>query len=235
MISDRTISLTDPKVDIRLNVSRRARRFTLRLENHGSDAVLTLPPGIPDAEILDFVERQSGWLRSALSSRPGVVRVAAGALVPVDGVRLPVAIAPGRRNTVRLEDARILVTGRADAGRQIAGWLKLRARDRIVPQATAHAAALGRRIAGFSFRDTRSRWGSCASSGRLSFSWRLAMAPPRVQDYVAAHEAAHLVEMNHSADYWAVLAGLMPDYKQHRAWLKTHGRDLHRYQFAPED
>lgn len=233
-MSERTISLADPKVDIRLNVSRRARRFTLRLESHGCDAVLTLPPGVPESEVLDFVERQSGWLRSALSARPGLITVEPGATVPVDGVRLPVVLAPGRRNTVRMAEGQLRVSGNAGAGRQIAAWLKLRARDRIVPLATAYAADLGRRINGFSFRDTRSRWGSCASSGRLGFSWRLAMAPPMVQDYVAAHEAAHLVEMNHSAEYWAVLAGLMPDYKRHRVWLKTHGRDLHRYRFAPQ-
>ena len=194
--------------------------------------MLTLPPGVSESEVLDFVDRQSDWLRSALSARPGIVIVEQGVLLPVDGERLAVVSDPGRRGAVRLDRGKLVVGGKVNAGHQIAAWLKTRARDRIVPLATGYAAALGRSVSGFSFRDTRSRWGSCASSGRLSFSWRLAMAPPCVQDYVAAHEAAHLVEMNHSAAYWAVLARLMPEYKKHRAWLKTNGRGLHRFQFT---
>jgi len=80
-------------------------------------------------------------------------------------------------------------------------------------------------------RDPRSRWGSCTSAGALMFSWRLAMAPSRVLNYVALHEMAHLVEMNHSADFWALVEVHMPDYAVHRDWLRTHGSSLHRYMF----
>ncbi len=68
-------------------------------------------------------------------------------------------------------------------------------------------------------------------AGRLSFSWRLAMAPPEVLDYVAAHEAAHLVEMSHGSRYWEVVERIMPDYRRHRAWLKREGRGLHGFRF----
>jgi predicted metal-dependent hydrolase len=58
------------------------------------------------------------------------------------------------------------------------------------------------------------------------------MAPPEVLDYVAAHEAAHLLEMNHGPRYWAALERIMPDFRRHRAWLKTEGRKLHGFQFG---
>ena len=90
---------------------------------------------------------------------------------------------------------------------------------------------LGRRAVSVSLRDTRSRWGSCSAQGRLSFSWRLAMAPPEVLDYVAGHEAAHLVEMSHGQRYWEVVERIMPDYRRHRAWLKREGRKLHGFRF----
>ncbi|MEO0763396.1 MAG: YgjP-like metallopeptidase domain-containing protein, partial [Pseudomonadota bacterium] len=106
------------------------------------------------------------------------------------------------------------------------------ARERMAPAIERYAAEAGRRCTALSFRDTRSRWGSCSSAGRISLSWRLAMAPPVVQDYVAAHEVAHLVEMNHSPRYWAVLARLMPDYEIHRRWLRREGRALHAYDFS---
>ena len=90
-----------------------------------------------------------------------------------------------------------------------------------------HAAALGRSYQAIVLRDTRSRWGSCTSDGRLMFSWRLAMAPLAVLDYVAAHEVAHLRHMDHSPRFWAAVAGLVPDYAQHRDWLRRHdGRTL---------
>jgi len=88
--------------------------------------------------------------------------------------------------------------------------------------AVEHVAA--RRV---TIKDTRSRWGSCTSDGRLAFSWRLVMAPPFVLEYVAAHECAHLLEMNHSPAFWAHVANCRPAWKQERAWLRQHGRDLH--------
>jgi hypothetical protein len=90
------------------------------------------------------------------------------------------------------------------------------------------AAALGRPVRKVSFRDTRSRWGSCTAKGDLAFSWRLAMAPRGVQEYVAAHEAAHLVEMNHGPGFWRLVARLRPDYRIQRAWLRSEGAGLHR-------
>ena len=95
-----------------------------------------------------------------------------------------------------------------------------------------YAERLGCAAGPVALRDTRSRWGSCTSDGRLGFSWRLAMAPAEVLDYVAAHEAAHLVEMNHSRRYWALLEDVLPDHARHRAWLRHEGRRLHAFSFA---
>ncbi len=82
-------------------------------------------------------------------------------------------------------------------------------------------------------RSQSSRWGSCSSTGAINYNWRLILAPPFVLDYVAAHEVAHLIEMNHSAAFWAVVERTLPDMERGRAWLKSHGRDLMAWQ-APE-
>jgi predicted metal-dependent hydrolase len=92
-----------------------------------------------------------------------------------------------------------------------------------------HAAAVGRPVARITLRDTRSRWGSCTARGALNFSWRLVMAPPHVLDYLAAHEVAHRVHMDHSEAFWAVCARLSPDLARAEAWLKAHGPSLHRF------
>ncbi len=78
-------------------------------------------------------------------------------------------------------------------------------------------------------RDQASRWGSCSTAGVLSFSWRLILAPSFVLNYLAAHEVAHLVEMNHSARFWRLVQRLCPDHERAKVWLDVHGSDLHRY------
>lgn len=217
------------RVALRVNV--RARRFTLRLASDGNGAVLTMPPGVPLEAVKAFLAEHRGWLTRALARQPVFQPVGQGTLLPVDGSVLRVTVEERGSRTPRIADERLFMGPGAAPGPRLAAWLKARARDRMVPAVMAYAAELGRPVAGVALRDTRSRWGSCSAAGRISLSWRLAMAPPAVQAYVAAHEAAHLVEMNHSSRYWAVLERLMPDYATHRTWLRAEGRGLHAFDF----
>lgn len=75
-------------------------------------------------------------------------------------------------------------------------------------------------------RDQKTRWGSRSSSGTLSFNYRLMYAPLKVLDYVVVHELCHITHMNHSRDFWNMVASVLPDYKESRDWLKEHGREL---------
>jgi predicted metal-dependent hydrolase len=237
-MNDAVIALDDPDIPVRLRVTARARRFTLRLDPSGDGAVLTLPPGVPMAEARMFLMRQSDWLIRALERQPGRVVVGPGTRLPVAGVEVEIRTVDGPRRVPRLEDGRLILSGAGlrgfQVGPRVTAFLKTRARDALAPAARRYAGLLGRQATAIALRDTRSRWGSCSSSGRLSFSWRLAMAPPEVLDYVAAHEAAHLVEMNHGPRYWAALQRIMPDYQRHRAWLKSEGRKLHGFRFEAE-
>ncbi|QDL91829.1 M48 family metallopeptidase [Paroceanicella profunda] len=225
-----TITLLDPPVDIRLKRLARARRLTLRIAATDGSVHLTLPAHVSLAEARMFVLRQEDWLRSRLSRAPQPVLVAPGMVLPVEGKMTRVLPGTGRR--VLAEADTLAVPGPAEtAGRRVEAWLRTLARERLVPAVDGYAARLRRAPGRVTLRDTGSRWGSCTSRGDLMFSWRLAMAPPEVLDYVAAHEAAHLVEMNHSDRFWAQVAGICPDYARHRAWLRTHGATLHRYRF----
>ena len=117
--------------------------------------------------------------------------------------------------------------------RRVSDWLRRECRrdlERAVAQA---AAAIGKRSPPITLRDTASRWGSCTSSGRLNFSWRLILAPSFVLDYLAVHEVAHLVHMNHSPKYWALCRSLNADTDRAEAWLNTQGTSLHRYRVTP--
>ncbi|MEL6767093.1 MAG: SprT family zinc-dependent metalloprotease [Pseudomonadota bacterium] len=222
--------LSSPPVTVSLRVHARAKRFTLRLAAAGKGAVLTMPPGVPLSQVEAFLQEHRGWLARALAQQPEDRQARPGARLPVDGMPLPL-VAGTHRGAPRLLDGQLVLPSGANPGPAVAAWLKDRARARLVPAVHRYAALLGRKPTAVSLRDTRSRWGSCTSAGRISFSWRLAMAPVEVQDYVAAHEAAHLREMNHSPRYWAHVADLMPDYSARRAWLRREGRDLHAWRF----
>jgi predicted metal-dependent hydrolase len=108
-------------------------------------------------------------------------------------------------------------------------FLKREARRDLQKAAERYADMLDVKVKRLSIRDQSSRWGSCTSSGSLSFSWRLILAPPFVLDYLAAHEVAHLVEMNHSPRFWKVVARICNHVERAKRWLDAEGNDLHRY------
>ncbi|MCU9848808.1 M48 family metallopeptidase [Defluviimonas sp. WL0024] len=220
----------EPPVEVTLRRSVRARRFSLRVSRLDGKVTLSMPARACETEALAFAEGKADWVRQILRGTAARLAVAPGSNIPFEGRRLVVTPAPV--SAVRVEGTALLVpTDEARLGARILAFLKLAARQRLQAASQAHAATIGRRIRRITLRDTRSRWGSCTAEGGLMFSWRLIMAPPEVLDYVAAHEVAHLVEMNHSPAFWAVVARLAPDYERHRAWLRRDGAELHRVDF----
>ena len=221
-----------PPVEVHLKQSARARRFSLRVSRLDGKVTLSMPARAREGEALAFLKGNEGWLRQTLSKLPGaaVQVVGPGSVIPVEGEELVVTPAKGR--AVRVEGGQLLVPGREETmGPRVAAWLKVLARDRLALASLRYAALVGRGYSALAIRDTRSRWGSCSPDGRLMYSWRLIMAPPAVLDYVAAHEVAHLVELNHSPAYWKIVTSICPDWKDHRAWLRAHGNTLHRVRF----
>ncbi|WP_373635156.1 M48 family metallopeptidase [Yoonia sp. SS1-5] len=219
----------NPPIDVILRRSARAKRMSLRLSRLDGRVILTLPPHARDREGVAFLSEREAWLREHLADVAPVIPVGLGGDVMFEGRSHPIIAATSGR--ARLEAGNFLVTDPARAATQVKAILRIAARDRLAAASDAYATQLGRQYARLSLRDTRSRWGSCSSAGVLMYSWRLIMAPPEILNYVAAHEVAHLVEMNHSDAFWAVVAGLDPDYQPKRRWLRENGDQLHRYQF----
>ena len=221
-----------PPVEVHLKRSARARRFSLRVSRLDGKVTLSMPLRAREGEALAFLKGNEGWLRQTLSTMPASAlrTVSFGMVIPVEGADLTLTPATGRG--LRVEGDRLLVPGSpTTVGPRVSAWLKLLARDRLATASGRYAEQVGRSYSSLAIRDTRSRWGSCSPDGRLMYSWRLIMAPPSVLDYVAAHEVAHLVELNHSPDYWAVVTRICPDWKQHRNWLRTYGSSLHQVRF----
>ena len=222
-----------PPVDITLRRNMRARRFSLRVSQSDGRVTLSLPTRAREAEAMAFAYAQEGWIRAALAKMPVVAAVGIGSVIPVEGIMLTLVTGPGR--SVHIDKDQLIVPGHPGrAGAKVAAFLKVMARDRLAQASDHYAAQVGRRVTQISLRDTRSRWGSCTADGSLMYSWRLIMAPSQVLRYVAAHEVAHLVEMNHSAAFWAVVSRLYPDWQPERAWLKRQGGGLQALRFAGE-
>ena len=219
-----------PPLDITLRRSARARRFSLRVSALDGRVTLSIPQRARESEAMDFARQHEDWLRAALAKQGGLAAIGFGATLPVEGRYVVLGAAAGR--TAQLTGDSLLLPGsEAQVAVRAAAYLRALARDRLAEASDHYAGLLGRKVARLTLRDTRSRWGSCTSEGRLMFSWRLIMAPPSVLDYVAAHEVAHLIEMNHSDRFWAVVERLYPGWQMQRAWLRSEGTALQALRF----
>lgn len=177
-----------------------------------------------------FAHERGDWIRKHLAQHVPPAVIGYGSELPILGELRHVV--PGQGRGVVLNDTEIRVPGAPDqVGRKVQAYLKALARSELAFASDQYAAALGRPYTKLSIRDTRSRWGSCSSGGGLMYSWRLIMAPAEVLTYVAAHEVAHLAEMNHSDRFWAQVWALYGDYAAPRAWLRREGHALHAFRF----
>jgi predicted metal-dependent hydrolase len=190
-----------------------------------------------------FVHRNIDWVRARLGDLPELSPLADGMTLPLRGVKHRVRFV-GERGTgpiVRVElntagTPQLMVRGQPEhCARRLRDWLYAEAKRDLDARVAFHAARLGLTAKRLSMRDQASRWGSCSSTGVLSFSWRLILAPPHVLDYVAAHEVAHLGEMNHGPRFWALVRKTMPEMDKAKTWLSKNGVDLHRYGALPDD
>jgi len=208
--------------------SRRARRVSLRIDPREAAVVVTLPPRAGRTAGMSLLMNHADWVVERLAALPGHVRFADGALVPLYGIEHHIRHVGGRGG-VRAICREILVGGEPEfLPRRVADFLRAEARKRmsaLVRDKAEQAEVTARRV---SVKDTQTRWGSCAANRNLAFSWRLIMAPRFVQDYVAAHEVAHLRHMNHGARFWALVDALTPHTEAAVAWLRDEGPRLLR-------
>lgn len=233
----RDIAVAGRSLPLIIRENPRATRLTLRIEPGGATLKMSVPIGTSDREIDRFLLRHHGWLATRLKTLPKPYRVE-------EGCRIPIRDRPHRiLRTGKLRDVSrmdivdgepVLLVGGAPEhlGRRVVDFLKRQARTDLEASVARHTAAIGRQAVSVRIKDTRSRWGSCSADGKLSFSWRIVMAPDFVLDYLAAHEVAHLKEMNHGPGFWATCRSLCARTEPARAWLKAHGSGLHAIDFS---
>jgi len=217
-----------PAIPYRVRRSTRARRIRVIVDPRVGVEVV-LPPRAREAEAASAVVELRPWierrlaeqqaLRERMERPPGTVPYLGGDLV--------LRPEPGRTRVHRRGDS-LLVPGDGATQRDaIERWYRRAARAEIAPRAVAAAGVLGREVTRLTIRDQRTRWGSCTAKGALSFNWRLLLAPPEILDYVVWHEACHLVVMDHSPRFWALVAEHVPAYREPQRWLRVNGAGLH--------
>lgn len=225
-----TIRLADRDVPVLVRRDARARRVKLRVVPRAEGVELVLPQRASLDEGLRFLRDKAGWVLARQAEQPARIPFIHGTVLPLRGDDHVVRHLPSSRGLVRAEEGAILVPGGAEfLARRLTDWLRREAARDLAAEAEAMGRLLGRLPASVAIRDTCSRWGSCTSAGRLSFSWRLLLAPPPVARYVVAHEVAHLRHMNHGPEFWATVARLDPGHAVARQWLRRNGALLHAY------
>lgn len=207
----------------------RARRARLSVDPASGRVRLTLPPRAPVKAALKWAAGQQAWIDAQRARLPVPRPFAPGAAVPIGDDTLTIDWDAVRPRTIRRVGDRLFCGGPEEGlARRIELWLRREAL-RVLSSETAECAArAGVSVSAVSIGDPRGRWGSCASSGAIRYSWRLILAPAFVRRSTVAHEVAHRVHMNHSPAFHALAAQLDDaDPAESRAWLRAHGAGLH--------
>jgi len=207
----------------------RAQRMRLSVDPASGRVRLTVPPRVSLKRAMAWAEEHRGWIEAQRVRLPEARPFEPGAVIPIEGEDVVIDWLPERPRTIRIEDGRLICGGPLDGlSRRIETWLRRSALAILSDDTADYAAKAGVTISRVSVADPKARWGSCASSGAIRYSWRLICAPPHVRRATVAHEVAHRLHMNHSPAFYAALRDLYgADPAPARAWLRRHGAALH--------
>ena len=215
-------------------VNRRAKRLILSVDPVLGEIRVTAPSKRSLPEAVSFARERSDWIAGQMTTELAAKPFVEGGAMPYNGVNYEIVRRGGPRARIEIgtiDDNPVIFVGGESAhiNRRITDWLKKRARVELTERVDHFCEKLQQSRGAIRIRDTRTRWGSCSSDRVLSFSWRLVMAPPTIIDYVAAHECAHLVHMNHSPAFWRLIASMGVDARGATNWFKENGAVLFSY------
>ncbi|HEY5337093.1 MAG TPA: SprT family zinc-dependent metalloprotease [Rhizomicrobium sp.] len=221
-------------VAVTLKLNPRARRLIVKVHPTTGEVTVVAPSQRALNGALDFARSETDWIRRRLAHVPKPVPLGLGARIPFRGRMHVIATGERGRAPVWIDgedgDVVIRVSGKAEhAPRRVLDFLKREARRVLDERTTHYAGTIALKPRRIAVRDTASRWGSCSAARSLSFSWRLILAPDFVLDYVVAHEAAHMKEMNHGPRFWRLVETMIGDATPAQRWLSENGAMLHRY------
>jgi hypothetical protein len=232
---DETLKIAGRSVPVKVRLNPRARRLIVKVHPSTGEVAVVAPSERSVHKALDFARQEGDWIAGRLAKVPEPVYLEPGDTVLFKG-SLYVLRLSTERGTVWIDNdatrPTIRIAGKREhAPRRVEEWLKREARKQITRRVNALTAELGVKHTRITIRDAASRWGSCSTTGAISLSWRLIMAPNHVLNYVVAHEVAHLREMNHGTRFWRLVDRLVGETEalEAQTWLRENGTELHRY------
>jgi predicted metal-dependent hydrolase len=218
-----------------LKRSQKARLVWLKIDSEGNLTV-TIPPGYSPKLVPEYLQKNLRWIvknlekcrlettNSSIHGAPESISylgrrlqlVSQGQFAGADGV------------TIQRDKLILNLNAPTAAHRHtvLKGWLREKAAQMIESKTHLWRQKIGVKFNRITIRDQKTRWASCSHKGNLSFNWRLIMAPENVLDYVVVHELCHLHEMNHSKRFWGWVSRYSPNWREHRKWIDSHGREL---------
>jgi predicted metal-dependent hydrolase len=227
-----------------LRRSQRAKKTRIIVTAEKVEVVA--PSGVAEDKICAFVKSKQGWIVAASLKikqkkqgveRLGPERYVDGAEVPYHGGQLKIRLKPssGEKIKIKCSGSELIIflpkENIAGKGCQlirvaIVAWIKKQALKDVNSYLTLHCCKQGLHPRSIRLKKQKSRWGSCGIHNDINLNWLLVLAPPKVMEYVVVHEICHIKERNHSAQFWLLVEEHLPDYKQHRLWLKQNGSRL---------
>jgi predicted metal-dependent hydrolase len=203
--------------DIPYTVRRSTRARRVRVNVHAHTGVeVVLPARAPERAWIERRLAEASDVRALIAERAGTL--------PYLGTPLALVTQPGRTRVHRRGERLLVPAG--DARPALERFYRRAARAEIAPRLDRATALAGSSYSGLDIRAQRTRWASCSAAGRMSFNWRLLLAPERVLDYVVWHEVCHLDILDHSPRFWALLGQRWPTWREERDWLRVHGVTL---------
>lgn len=190
---------------------------------------VTYPVYVLHSRAVDFLEKQKNWVARQLEKVPEKIEIADGSKITFLEHEYKISHIPNARRGVWIEDGYIFVSGEKEfLNRRVKDFFKSEMKKYFTAKTHFYAKKIGKNFEKVSVKDTVSRWGSCASNGNISYSWRLGFAPIFVINYIVAHEVAHLEELNHSYKFWRIVKDIYEgDVNEAQRWLSRNGLSLY--------
>lgn len=216
---------------IKVIKSSRARRMTLRIDSKERLPVLTIPERCSPKRAVDFVNLHRDWIDRSLARLPQTKTFEDGEQISLFGHPVTICHSEDRRQGTFLENGILTISGDPEfLHRRVKDYIKIQAKTEFYRRSKILADRLGCPLNDVTIKDTKSRWGSCSSMHNINYSWRIALAPETVINYLIAHEVAHLKHQDHSREFWRCVRELYPEAEAGKVWLRLHSKELYRYE-----
>jgi len=221
------LTLNDRQLPVEAYINPRAKKIKLRFSRDFKSIILTIPHLHLRKEALHFLDKSRGWIEKHLPDHDQLITLTPGSTIQYLGEQVKLLHQTHTRKSVWEATEQLTIFSPPDAFEKVLlSHFKKKLRSIVTELVETHIKALNVTYNKLYIRDSRSNWGCCSHQKNLSFSWRLIYTPVEVIDYLVAHEVSHLIEMNHSKKFWALVNEICPNYSVYRQWLRQNGKFL---------